>query len=201
MRIIFVGRLIHGKGVQDLISVCNRLWDKFTFDLIIVGDGNFRLDLEDMVRLSYSSRVKFTGELSRPDVFAQLKQSDIFVNPSYSEGLPTSVLEAALVGLPIIATDVGGTREIIEDGTTGMLFKPHDVKHLNWNLSYLFEHPDIAKVLGLGAKQSVSVKFSWDTITKQYIDLLEEVVSEYTRDRLKRLHSTAVDQAATRRGA
>lgn len=201
MRIIFVGRLIEAKGVQNLISACNVLWDNFTFDLVIVGDGNYRTQLEIMVKPSYSSFVKFTGTLSRPEVFKELKQSDIFVNPSYSEGLPTSVMEAALVGLPIIATDVGGTKEIIDDAQTGILIKPHNIAAISLHLGVLMSCPEVAREMGRRASVSVAAKFSWDTITKQYIDLLEEVVVEHTYNRQSWIYRTTVKRSATRRGA
>lgn len=175
MRIIYVGRLIYAKGVQDLVSVCNHLWDYHDFDLKIVGDGVYRADLEDKVRLSYRNRITFTGALSHREVFTELRRSDIFVNPSYSEGLPTSVLEAAAVGLPVIATDVGGTREIIHDGDTGMLVAPRHPEYIRLDLVACMTHLDVARAMGQRAKVDVLSRFSWDAIEQQYVRLIEEV--------------------------
>jgi glycosyltransferase involved in cell wall biosynthesis len=187
MRIIFVGRLIWAKGCQDLIAATKDI----PCEVVIVGDGNYSNNLRNIA----NGNCCFLGELSHEQVMKQLSASDIFVNPSYSEGLPTSVMEAAVVGLPIIATDVGGTKEIIEDGTTGMLYKPGDVEHLHFNINYLIQHPDIARVFGIGAKQSVITKFSWDKITEQYIELIQEVVKrEYSLYRLPWLHSAKVNK-------
>lgn len=176
MRIIFVGRLIYGKGVQDLIDACNGLWNTADFKLVIVGDGNYRPELEEKVRLSLSNSVEFTGEVPRFKVFELLRVSDIFVNPSYSEGLPTTVLEAASVGLPIIATDVGGTREIVTHGVSGLLYRPGDLRWLAVHLETLIKSSALRRKLGERAKEAVSGRFSWSVITRQYVDLLKEVV-------------------------
>lgn len=167
MRIIFVGRLIEAKGVQDLVKAT----DGLDCSVVIVGDGYYRPNLEAMK----NGHCTFTGELDRAGVFCQLQASDIFVNPSYSEGLPTSVLEAASVGLAIIATDVGGTREIIEHTRTGLLYQAGDIDMLRVNLSVFLSHPGLARAMGRLAQESVKVRFNWDTIAKQYCELLEEV--------------------------
>lgn len=175
LRVIYVGRLVFGKGAQDLISACNELWNENDFDLVIVGDGPYRSELEDMVRLSCRKCAHFTGELSRPQVFEQLRKADIFVNPSYSEGLPTSVQEAMSCGLAIIATDVGGTREAVTHAVSGLLFRPHDVDWLSIHLDTLLRSEILRRTFGKRAREAVK-KFNWNEITRQYEETLKEVV-------------------------
>ncbi len=175
-RVVYVGRLIYAKGVQNLIRAfelcCKthvemRLW--------IIGDGNYRTTLEAQAGASkYGSRITFCGELKHDAVMEMLSLSDIFVNPSYSEGLPTSVMEAASVGVPIIATDVGGTREVISDGT-GLLVQPHDVKGMAERIQLLSFDGEMARRMGIKAKQAVRQKFNWDEIADQWDKLLKEV--------------------------
>lgn len=184
MRVIYVGRLIEAKGVQDLIRVCNGAWNTHDFKLAIVGDGPYRLALEDMVRLSCRQHVTFTGELPRSGVFRELRQSDIFVNPSYSEGLPTSVQEAMIVGLPIIATDVGGTREAITHGVSGLLYPPRNVDLLSIHLSALIDTPMLRQMLGQNAKRDAA-KFDWAGIVDQYERMLNTVVPVSNRYKVK----------------
>lgn len=173
LNIIFVGRLIFAKGVQDLLAAYKDLRARaIDIHLTIVGDGPYRKELE---RLAGQNGISFLGELNHAGVMKALKESDIFVNPSYSEGLPTSVMEAASVGLPIIATDVGGTNEIIVGGESGCLYPPHDVEALTDCLRYLIENPDERVAFGAKAKERVAEKFNWDRITEQYEDLLKEV--------------------------
>ncbi len=113
--IVFVGRLVHAKGVQDLLTAVAGLVPEFpSLSLSIVGDGPYRATLEARARaLGMGQRAVFCGALDLPAVREALWGADIFANPSHSEGFPRSVLEAAATGLPIVATDVGGTCEII----------------------------------------------------------------------------------------
>jgi glycosyltransferase involved in cell wall biosynthesis len=125
--------------------------------------------------------IKFLGERTQPEVIEILKQTDIFVNPSYSEGLPTSVLEAASLGLPIIATDVGGTREIIEHMKSGYLIKP-GIDDLYIALGFLLRQRAKGNEMGRQAKLTAKQKFNWDTIVKQYekvFDRLDRSVLKY----------------------
>jgi glycosyltransferase involved in cell wall biosynthesis len=174
LNIIFVGRLIYAKGIQDLIEAYKDLRARaYDIHLSIVGDGAYAKELETM---GQGYGVGFAGELDHAGVMAMLRMSDIFVNPSYSEGLPTSVMEAASVGLPIIASDVGGTNEIITDDESGLLYKAGDVSQLTRMLRYLLDNPDRRKTFGERAKATVAEKFDWDKITDQYESLLKEVV-------------------------
>lgn len=138
--VTFVGRLIYAKGVHDLIRACSGLYLK----LFVIGDGPYKKKLE---RLSKQLRVdtKFFGEKSQDEIIRLLSISNVFVNPSYSEGLPTSVLEAAAMGVPVIATDVGGTKDIVRKGT---LFKPKNIKSLHFTIRrYLQRQPKIKEDL------------------------------------------------------
>ncbi len=127
--VTYVGRLIYAKGVQDLINAAS---DIKNIQLIIIGEGPHRKELEK-IALKTKQKVIFTGQLNKKEIIEYLSITDIFVNPSYSEGLPTSVLEAAAMGLPIIATDVGGTKEIIKQN----LVKPRNIKELKSKLIIL----------------------------------------------------------------
>lgn len=173
-RIVFVGRLIYAKGVQDLIEAFN-LVDNDNLELVIVGDGVYRDNLEIMAsQLRCKNRIRFTGEVSQESVIDILKECDIFVNPSYSEGLPTTVMEAASVGLPIIATDVGGTNEIIEDDS-GILISPGNIKQLKNSLNWMLNNYSEAEKMGRKVREDVK-KFNWEEIADQWDKLLKEVV-------------------------
>jgi glycosyltransferase involved in cell wall biosynthesis len=176
--VCFVGRLIYAKGVQDLISafaVCCKTHDDIR--LIIVGDGVYRNELQKLAEgLRVQDRVIFYGTQKYRDAMTIMASSSIFVNPSYSEGLPSSVLEAASVGKPVIATDVGGTNEIISHGETGLLYNPHDIgklsEHINWCLGNINE----ARKMGINALKFVNDNYSWDSVLFQYESLLKEIV-------------------------
>ena len=173
--ITFVGRLIYAKGVQDLINVLKELQERYqNIKLIIVGAGNYKSSLELLSKnMGLQKDILFAGEKNKEEIVELLSISDIFVNPSYSEGLPTSVLEAASVGLPIIATDVGGTKEIVENEKTGFLITPMDITALEKALRQLIDNPGLRTEMGQRSRESVKERFNWDTITEQYLELFE----------------------------
>jgi len=169
--ITFVGRLIFAKGVQDLIFAFSRIKDTApNAKLLIVGDGPYRANLENLAyQTDCHSSILFLGQRNQDEVIDVLSATDIFVNPSYSEGLGISVMEAASIGLPIIATDVGGTREIITTDETGILIKARDVGQLAEELRRLCADAELREKLGKNARMLIERKFNWDKITGEYI--------------------------------
>lgn len=174
--ITFAGRLIYAKGVQDLISAFVKIKDTaLDTKLLIVGDGPYRATLENLAYQSTWSRdILFLGQKNQAELIDVLSATDVFVNPSYSEGLPTSVMEAASIGLPIIATDVGGTREIIADYKTGILIKVAKTSQLEQKLRELLTNTELRKELGTNARIFVEQKFSWGKIIQDWIEIVEE---------------------------
>lgn len=171
-KIVFTGRLIYAKGVQDLIEAVCKVKG---VGLTIVGDGGYRDTLEELVEtLGIEGRVAFLGMVRHEEIPEILSGHDLFVNPSYSEGLPTTVMEAASVGLPIIATDVGDTNEIVRDGVSGLLVKVRDVEGLAERIEWMRGNREEALSMGESARMVVS-KLSWDSITDQWEELLETI--------------------------
>ncbi|HLC95214.1 MAG TPA: glycosyltransferase family 4 protein, partial [Patescibacteria group bacterium] len=122
--IAFIGRLIDGKGVDDLITAIAKL-EREDIVCFIIGSGPKENQLKKTVQEYHRKhQIVFFGNLPFDEAIAILKTADIVVNPSYTEGLPTSVTEAALCHKAIIATDVGGTNEIIDGIDDGILIPP-----------------------------------------------------------------------------
>jgi glycosyltransferase involved in cell wall biosynthesis len=113
--ILFVGRLVQAKGVYELLNAFQLFNNQIPESkLVFVGPGVESEKLKATVlEKELSQKVIFTGGIPSSEVIKQIDNSDAFVNPSYTEGLPSTVLESTLRGIPTIATDVGGTREII----------------------------------------------------------------------------------------
>ena len=173
--ITFVGRLVYGKGVQDLILTFPEITKKSKVRLLIIGDGSYRPDLERLAQNIDHGDILFLGQKSRKEITEILSISNIFVNPSYSEGLPTSVLEAGAAGLPIVATDVGGTREIIEDGKSGFLIPPGDSQALREKLCQLIKNEQLREDFGRNIQQFIKKNFDWDEITDKWV---QDVISK-----------------------
>ena len=176
--IAYVGRLIYAKGVHDLISVFGGIERRFeNVVLLVVGGGAYRKKLESMATAMGGSRVVFFGEKNHNEIVEILSITDVFVNPSYSEGLPTSVMEAAAVGLPIVATNVGGTSEIIDDGKNGFLVAPGDTRVLEQRICQLIENTELRGKFATGIRDFVRQSFDWDEITDKWI---REVIPEWS---------------------
>lgn len=171
VRILYIGRLIKAKGVEDLISVFKKINRK---DLIldIIGEGNYKNKLVEQAK--NDQRIKFWGEKDYSEIKKILSQGDIFVNPSYTEGMPTSVLEAGAMGLACIATDVGGTNEIIENNKNGFLFKPHDGLNLNKFLEKIIYDKKLRDKFSQRIQKKITKKFSWDRNIKKFENLLKD---------------------------
>jgi glycosyltransferase involved in cell wall biosynthesis len=140
----------------------------------IVGGGPLRSDLEARAEALglVPDGVRFLGE--RRDVPDLLKASNAFVLPTaVREGLSLSVLEAMAAGLPIVATDVGGNREIIEDGRTGLLVPPGDGAALGAAMLRVVEDPGRARGWGRAARTEMLSRFSLDAMVREYERLYE----------------------------
>lgn len=125
LKLLYVGRLAPGKGLEFLIKFLSRNID-YEFSFTIVGDGALRNDLVHLVKeLGLSNKVEFLGHIpfSR-DLLNVYSSHDIFILPSFSEGLPQVVFEAMSQGSIVVATNVGGIPDQIEHKVTGFLFDP-----------------------------------------------------------------------------
>jgi sugar transferase (PEP-CTERM/EpsH1 system associated) len=139
--------------------------------LVIVGDGPERKALEASIqtRNAFSGRVTFAGETS--DVVSYLNSFDIFVLPSLAEGMSNALLEAMSVGVACVATRVGGNPELIEDGSSGLLFDAGDARALAARLKTLASNPRYRQELGGNARRRVEKCFSLHRMMHNYTRL------------------------------
>ncbi len=140
--------------------------------LLIAGDGELRRDLEDQVReVRLEGRVHFLG--TRKDIPDLLSASDSFVLPSLWEGMPMALIEAMASGLPVVATDVSGTREVMVHGETGLMVPPGDPEKLAQAIDQILSNPAQAQAMGMAGRRRVEANFSAQTQVKEYIALFE----------------------------
>jgi glycosyltransferase involved in cell wall biosynthesis len=170
--VAYAGRLIDGKGVSDLLQAFAAAHDEQAL-LCLVGDGPRRQELESLARaLGILERVLFLGYVSEQRVAAVICASDIVVNPSYTEGLPAAVLEGALMGKPVVATDVGGTSEIVSDGEGGFLIPARDVEAMATRLQQLLDDAGLRERMGRAARVEAAGRFDWETTARSYVEVL-----------------------------
>lgn len=149
--------------------------------LAVVGDGVCRpaLQKEAAARPALAGRVQFIGEVS--DVAGWLNSFDVFALPSLSEGMSNTLLEAMAVGVPPVASRVGGNPELIEDGRSGILFHPGDAQALAECLRKLASAPEWRQQMGENSRQRVAARFSLIQMMQAYSQLYSEVLTRTGR--------------------
>ena len=169
-----VGRLAAVKNYALLLHAMARLPAAPACRLILIGEGPEKTALRQLAaQLGLEARVEFSGH--REDVPQLLEQLDLFVLPSLSEGMSNTVLEAMAAGLPVLASDVGGNRELIASDQTGVLFPSGDVAALAGELLRLLGSPDLRARLGAAAARRARTEFSMEAMLDRYASLYRRV--------------------------
>src|SRR3989338_1506200 len=169
--ISYVGRLESVKGVDDFLAAAAPLTSKYP-DTKVQVVGWYKKN--HPLLASYGSQVTFTG--LRHDIPEILKTTDIFVLPSYSEGLSNALMEAMASGCAVIASDVGGNAFLIQNGVSGFLFPAGDRAALRAHIERLLEDATKRRTLGVQARKRIDEHFSWTIIKKKYEELFEELI-------------------------
>lgn len=177
-RAAFVGRLIQNKGPQFLVEAIPALLSTAPDAHVwFIGDGPMLSQLQARVReLGVEDGVEFLG--TRTDVDGLLREVDAFVRPSLMEGLPLTVLEAMASGLPVVATPVGGTPEVVADGVNGLLVPVHDVTALSDALVRLAGDGFLRRRMGEEGRRQVEQDYGWQRITRETISVYESLLPQ-----------------------
>ncbi len=173
-----VARMDAVKNQALMLKATRALLDKkYKVRLLLVGDGPERENLEALAaELTLGESVIFTGFQSQPARFLSLM--DIFLLSSFTEGTSMTLLEAMSLGIPTVATRVGGTPEIVADGETGILTESDNLDEFTDALKLLFEHPDKRERMAHKAKQRFSERFSVSQMVEQYQKLYEAATDQ-----------------------
>lgn len=177
-RFLFVGRLVEGKGLFDLMDVFNSLPPSLIHgvELHVVGEGPLKKELEVQSNsLSDEEYVFFHGY--REDIPSIMAAVDVLVLPSYREGTPRVITEARASGLPVIATDIAGIPEMIEDQRTGYLFQPGDTKSLADRIAELAKNPECRREMGDATRDGLK-KFSDKKADEAYRELYTHLLAD-----------------------
>ena len=170
-----VSRLDPVKGIDVLILAFAQVLASHAAYLVIVGEGPERQHLESVAQESgVSDRVIWAGY--RADVPQQLPAFDVFVQPSLHEGLPNTVLEAMAAGLPVVATAVGGTPELVVNGKTGLLVPPGDPAALVGAITALLENPEARGSMGQAGRRRVKQRFTVEEMVQKIEQLYEDML-------------------------
>lgn len=174
--VLMVSRLIRDKGVFEFLQLAEQLREQAQFILVGGPDpGNPQpLLWEEVQQRAALAEVLLPG--FQEDVRRWLAISDIFVLPSYREGMPRTLLEAMAMALPVVTTNVPGCRDAVKDGWNGLLVPPRDVPALVEAVALLLRNKELQRIMGKRGRERVLRNFSLKRVVQQYIILYETLL-------------------------
>jgi glycosyltransferase involved in cell wall biosynthesis len=189
IKIICVASLLEVKGHTYLIEACKLLQDKgVNFTCHLVGEGKYRARIEKQIKQSgLADRIKLHGACTQSHVRELLMTADIFVLASTRtrqgarEGIPVSLMEGMAVGLPVVASNISGIPELVENGISGFLTPPGDVNALAKSIGDLIEDGSLRKKMGAAAREVILRDFNLESNARQLIHMFQEAQTGNSR--------------------
>jgi len=167
---IYAGRLAYVKGVDVLLRAWAQVVDVHPAQLALLGEGQECAELRQLAaKLRIEHCIDFVGDCD--DIAPYLAQANVYVQPSRAEGLPNSVIEAMAAGLPIIATNVGGNRDLVVDGETGLLVESESPDELASAICSLCSDRDNTQRMGKRAYDQIVEQYSIDNVVSRLLSL------------------------------
>ena len=171
--VVMLGRLWRQKNPECFVNAAIALLDSGQqAHFFLVGDGECHNALQQRIRdASYSQSIKLLGW--RNDIVELLRCMDVFVLPSRWEGMPLAILEAQASGLPVVATDIPGNRDLVADGEDGYLFPSEDANQLATKLKRLLDNKELRSAFGATAREKVQLHYRIEKRVEQIAEIYE----------------------------
>lgn len=161
----------YGTYIEAALQIVRKRSD---VSFMAVGDGPELEKFKAIVPAEYKDRILFTGHQNNVESIVNI--FDISVLATYTEGISNAIIEYMLLHKPVVATDGGGTAELLQDGETGFLMPPKNPDVLATKLEYLLNHPEKAEEMGIKGRKRIEEHFSLDLMTKRYLNLYKELL-------------------------
>ncbi|MGB3669656.1 MAG: glycosyltransferase family 4 protein [Phormidesmis sp.] len=195
-RLLYVGRLAAVKGLPVLFeSIAKIKQTNPNVVLTIVGDGGERKELEKAAaEMGIADNLDFVGYKSQAEVRQYMQQSDIFVLPSFAEGLPIVLMEALAAGLPVVSTQIAGNSDLVENGINGYLVPPGDTVLMAEHIKTLLDDADLRSRLGAAGRQKIEEDFDIQREVLRLYQVIDSALKgevEAIRPALPTAHSLA----------
>lgn len=181
--ILFLGRMDRLKGIYVFLEALKLLSGRVD-GLVALLVGSVEVgDLEDRIgQLGLKQVVRVIGPVGKLDVLDYYCAADLFVLPSYLEGISSALVEAMSIALPVVATGVGGNPEVVRDGIEGLLIPPGDPRALARAMERIILDAQLRKRMGSAARSRIESAFSLEAMTDQYIAAYAEAREKVTRE-------------------
>lgn len=176
-KLLFVGRLSPVKGVNYLIRALPGVLEKFSkVRLEIIGYGAQEKELKALVKnLSLENKITFIGPVPNRELPKYYQHSFCYILPSIVEGLPVAIMEAMACGCPVIATSVGGVRDLIENNVTGLLISPKSVDEISQSVIRLLSDKILRENIIQNARKKIEENYEWNIIASKFEKLYDKV--------------------------
>lgn len=176
--VISTSRLIKRKGMEYLLDAFIKFRKKCpNSKLLIAGKGNLEAMLkEKALNSGYGDNIEFLGAVIHKKMPEVYRQADIFILPSLNEGMSNSLLEAMASGLAVVATDTGGTKELV-DSSNGIIIKKSDTKSIYDALKKLYQSKNLLESMKKSSREKAQ-KMSWEEMAKRYSIIYEKTCAE-----------------------
>jgi len=176
--VLFFGGIKWQKGLDYLLNATKTLVDQgVNLKVAIAGSGPYlKLLMEKTCYLGIEGNICFLGELNSLSLRDTIWKSKLVVFPSVSEGLPCSLLEAMACSKPIVATAVGGIKNVIKNGVNGILIPPQDSKAIAYSILLLTHNHEMELTLSKKARETVVNEYSWEKVTDKIVDTYSSLI-------------------------
>ncbi len=172
-QVIFAGRLSSEKGIDSLIDIGKKL--PSDIELIILGNGPEKQKIKELSKTI--KNVHYLGYQTKEDTLSLIRGSDILIQPSLKEGISSTILESMASETVVIASNVGGNNELINNGVNGIIVDSEDVDSFVNKITFLLNNQKLRQSLENQGKITVK-NYGWDTVGKQYLKLYESLLNQ-----------------------
>ena len=178
-RLLCLGRLVPAKGFDLALTAFASIIKRYPrARMVLAGDGPARPQLEQQTALlGLGAAVEFVGLVEPQQVFALINRATLVVIPSRHEGLPTVALQAALMARPVVATRVGGVKEAVVDGETGLLIENGQSATLAEAIGFFLNDPSVAAKMGMAGRERAEKLFAWRCCVDAHDALYKKLIT------------------------
>lgn len=177
--ILHVGRIVQEKGLHLLVQAAPKVLAQHKAKFVVVGTGELLEGLRQQAQeLGVGVNFHFTGFIPDEDRDRLYRVADCAVFPSLYEPFGIVALEAMAARVPVVVSEVGGLKEVVKHGETGITVYPNSPDSLAWGILHTLDHPELAAMRMENAYRMVKEEYGWDRIAKRTIEIYKRVVEE-----------------------
>lgn len=175
--VLYVGRIHYRKGVADFLDAAERIARTRDVRFKLVGQGPLEEKMHQKAAdLGIDDRTEFLGYVDRDRLVELFGQATVYVLPSHYEGLPTTMLEAMAARTPVVASEVSGVPDVIDDGENGLLIPPREPSRIADSVGRLLDDPAMRERLSAAGRETVEQGYTWESIGREFESLYRTLV-------------------------